>query len=66
MDIQNLILNAKEEQVGNVEVTGTEGGRAHVVISSLNMKLPRNGGLGLVRPWFVGKVGFKNSGLIVS
>jgi len=47
MDIQNLILSAKEEQVGSLEVPTTEGGCDHMAISSLNVKSSRNGGLGL-------------------
>lgn len=66
MDIQNLILNAKEEQVGSLEVPTTEGGCDHTAISSLNVKSSRSGGLRLVRPWFVGKVDFQNSGLVAS
>ena len=47
MDIQNLILSTKEEQVGSLEVPTTEGGCDHMAISSLNVKSSRNGGLGL-------------------
>ena len=43
MDIQNLILNAKEEQVGNLEVPTIEGG-CDTAISSLNVKSSRSGG----------------------
>lgn len=48
VDIQNLILNAKEEQIGSLE---SEGGCNHMAISSLNVRSSGNGGLGLVRPW---------------
>lgn len=51
VDIQNLILNAKEEQIRSLEVPSTEGGCNHMAISSLNVKSSGNGGLGLVRPW---------------
>ena len=44
MDIQNLILNAKEEQVGNLEVPTIEGGCDLTAISSLNVKSSRSGG----------------------
>ena len=63
MDIQNLILNAKEEQIGSLEVPSTEGGCNHMAISSLNVKSSGNGGLGLVMA--VGQVDFQHSGLVV-